>query len=272
MAKTSAIRNAITQFSQLSGETLCEAWEHYKEMLRKCPYHGMPDWMVINYFCNGLGPQSRPMLDAASGGAPWAKSYDEVDSLANLGNEQPSSVCELCAGTHATNQCAISSESAQFVSNFQRSQQPAPATCHPNNRNHPNFSWSNNQNFLPQPQQQFQQQGARPFNPSGFQQQIAPIYQFHPSRFQQQNHGVAGQSSNKRSEWEELKLMIKSQAVSIKTLENQIGQIANALINRSQGILPSDTEANPGKKEVKEQVQAVTLRSRKVTKDKDSAT
>ncbi|XP_063948190.1 uncharacterized protein LOC135152262 [Daucus carota subsp. sativus] len=110
MAKTAAIRNAITQFSQQSGETLCETWERYKEMLRKCHHHGMPDWM-----------------------------------------------------------CAISSESAQFVSNFHRSQQPAPATYHPNNRNHPNFSWSNNQNFKQQPQQPFQQHGARRFIPSGSQ-------------------------------------------------------------------------------------------------------
>ncbi|KAL1811413.1 hypothetical protein ACET3Z_021478 [Daucus carota] len=195
----------------------------------------------------------------------------KVDSLANLGNQQPPLVCELCAGAHSSDQCAISSESAQFVSNFQRSQQPAPATYHPNNRNHPNFSWSNNQNYMPQQQQQFQQQGSRPFNPSGFQQQFAPRQQFHPPGFQQQNHGVAGQSSNERSELEELRLMVKSQSVSIKTLENQIGQIANALINRPQGTLPSDTEANPGKKEVKEQVQAVTLRSGKVTKDKESS-
>ena len=41
--------------------------------------------------------------------------------------------------------------------------------------------------------------------------------------------------------------------------------------NRPQGTLPSDTEANPGKKEVKEQVQAVTLRYGKVTKEKESA-
>ena len=51
--------------------------------------------------------------------------------------------------------------------------------------------------------------------------------------------------------------MCESQAVSIKSLENQIGQIANALLNRPQGTLPSDAEANPSKKEVKEQVQAV---------------
>ena len=65
--------------------------------------------------------------------------------------------------------------------------------------------------------------------------------------------------------------MCKSQAVSIKTLKNQIGQIANALLNRPQGSLPSDTEANPGKNDVKEQVQVVTLRSEKVTKEKESA-
>ncbi|XP_063937065.1 uncharacterized protein LOC135147718 [Daucus carota subsp. sativus] len=196
----------------------------------------------------------------------------KIDSLANLGVQPPPNVCELCAGAHSSDQCAISSESAQFVSTFQRSQQPAPATYHPNNRNHPNFSWSNNQNFMQQPQQQFQQQGAGPFNPSGFQQQFASRQQFQHPGFQQQNHGVAGQSSNERSELEELRLMVKSQSVSIKTLENQIGQIANALINRPQGTLPSDTEANPGRKEVKEQVQAITLRSGKVTKDKESAT
>ncbi|XP_063946100.1 uncharacterized protein LOC135151532 [Daucus carota subsp. sativus] len=203
MAKIAAIRNAITQFSQQSGETLCEALECYKEMLRKCPHHGMPDWMVIDCIHYGLGPQSRPMLDAGSGGVLWAKSYDEayeliemmaaneyqnptqrlhqgkaagildidatttiaaqlkalimkVNSLANLGVHQPPTVCELCAGTHSTDQWAISSESAQFVSNFQSSQHPAPATYHPNNRNHPNFSWSNNQNFMQQPQQQFE--------------------------------------------------------------------------------------------------------------------
>ena len=55
-------------------------------------------------------------------------------------------------------------------------------------------------------------------------------------------------------------------------LQNQIGQIANALLNRPQGTLSSDTEANPGKKEMKEQVQAVTLRSEKVTKEKESTT
>ena len=57
--------------------------------------------------------------------------------------------------------------------------------------------------------------------------------------------------------------MCKSQAVSIKTLENQIGQIVNALLNHQPGTLPSDTEV-PGQREAKEQVKAITLRSGKV--------
>ena len=118
--------------------------------------------MVINCFYNGLGPQSRVMLDAASGGALWAKNYDEayeliemmvaneyqnptqclhqgkaagildvdattaltaqikaltmkMDSLVNLRNQQPPSVCELYAGAHSSDdQCAISSESVSL--------------------------------------------------------------------------------------------------------------------------------------------------------------
>lgn len=41
----------------------------------------MPDWMVINTFYNGLGCQSRLIIDAAAGGALWAKSYEEAYNL-----------------------------------------------------------------------------------------------------------------------------------------------------------------------------------------------
>ena len=38
--------------------------------------------------------------------------------------------------------------------------------------------------------------------------------------------------------------MIQSHAASLRNLENQMGQLANALSSRPQGSLPSDTE-NP---------------------------
>ncbi|KAL8118597.1 hypothetical protein AgCh_016203 [Apium graveolens] len=172
-------------------------------------------------------------LDTATAIAAQLKALTmKVDSLANYGVNQITSVCELCVGAHETEQCAISSESAQFVSNFQ--------------------SWSNTVQ-LP-----YQQYPAKQYNPPGFQQ---PYY---TPRQQLQL-----QQSNEKSELEELKLMCKSQTVSIKTLENQIGQISNALLNHQPGTLPSDTEV-PGKREAKEQVKAITLRSGKVANPEHS--
>ena len=52
-------------------------------------------------------------------------------------------------------------------------------------------------------------------------------------------------------------------------MENQIGQIANAFLNRQPGTLPSDTEV-PGKREAKEQVKTITLRSGKVANPEHS--
>ncbi|GMN27519.1 hypothetical protein TIFTF001_041048, partial [Ficus carica] len=53
--------------------------------------------------------------------------------------------------------------------------------------------------------------------------------------------------------------LIQSQAASLRTLENQVGQLANVLSNRPQGSLPSDTE-NP-RRDGKEHCKAITLRN-----------
>ncbi|XP_062075231.1 uncharacterized protein LOC133779264 [Humulus lupulus] len=55
--------------------------------------------------------------------------------------------------------------------------------------------------------------------------------------------------------------MIQSQVVSLRILENQVGQLANELRNRPHGTLPSDTE-NP-RNGSNEHCKAVTLRSGK---------
>jgi len=56
--------------------------------------------------------------------------------------------------------------------------------------------------------------------------------------------------------------LLQSQAASLRTLENQVGQLANVLSNRPQGSLPSDTE-NP-RRDGKEQCKAITLRNGRV--------
>ena len=50
LEKTTKLRNEIANFAQGDNETLSEAWARYKEMLRKCPQHGLPRWMQIQTF------------------------------------------------------------------------------------------------------------------------------------------------------------------------------------------------------------------------------
>ncbi|KAI3826839.1 hypothetical protein L1987_00897 [Smallanthus sonchifolius] len=58
-AKTAKLRNDITTFTQDDGESLYEAWERFKNMLRKCPHHGLEVWLQVSSFYNGLHNQAR---------------------------------------------------------------------------------------------------------------------------------------------------------------------------------------------------------------------
>ena len=40
--KSAKMRNDITNFFQQDQESLYEAWERYKDLIRKCPHHGLP--------------------------------------------------------------------------------------------------------------------------------------------------------------------------------------------------------------------------------------
>ncbi|KAJ8617556.1 hypothetical protein MRB53_013742 [Persea americana] len=62
-------------------ESLYEAWERYKDLLRKCPHHGLPVWMQVQTFYNGLLPNTQAMVDAASGGAINNKTLEEAYDL-----------------------------------------------------------------------------------------------------------------------------------------------------------------------------------------------
>ncbi|XP_057444964.1 uncharacterized protein LOC130737224 [Lotus japonicus] len=71
-------KTAISTFSQFAGESLCEAWERFKSMLRKCPNHGFDARTQIHIFRNGLDKQSKLILDATSGGSLMAKTPTEA--------------------------------------------------------------------------------------------------------------------------------------------------------------------------------------------------
>ncbi|KAJ9183766.1 hypothetical protein P3X46_007577 [Hevea brasiliensis] len=61
-------------------ESLYEAWERYKDLQRRCPHHGIPKWMLVQHFYNGVSPAIRSTIDASSGGDLMEKSEDEAFS------------------------------------------------------------------------------------------------------------------------------------------------------------------------------------------------
>ena len=72
------MRNEITTFVQQETKSLYKAWERYKELLRKCPHHSLPDWLQVQIFYNGLAPSFKANLDAASGGSFNLKTHEEA--------------------------------------------------------------------------------------------------------------------------------------------------------------------------------------------------
>ena len=78
--KNARMRNDITSFRQNEDESLFEAWERYKELLRKCPHHGIPICIQMETFYNGLNARTRDMLDASSHYATFEKKYPKINS------------------------------------------------------------------------------------------------------------------------------------------------------------------------------------------------
>src|SRR5215470_7224122 len=46
-SKTAKLRNDISTYTQMESESLYEAWERYKDLLRHCPHHGLPTWLQV---------------------------------------------------------------------------------------------------------------------------------------------------------------------------------------------------------------------------------
>ncbi|XP_062119801.1 uncharacterized protein LOC133834258 [Humulus lupulus] len=76
--KNAKLRHEITSFQQLDDDSLYEAWERFKELLRKCPHHGIPHCIQMETFYNGLNAHTRMVVDASANGALLAKSYNEA--------------------------------------------------------------------------------------------------------------------------------------------------------------------------------------------------
>ncbi|XP_024962804.1 uncharacterized protein LOC112502994 [Cynara cardunculus var. scolymus] len=107
-------------FRQEEDEAVSDAWERFKDFLRKCPHHGIPHCIQLETFYNGLSSAAKIILDGTAGGAFIAKTYNEgYDILERISNNNtewsnPRAVISKSAsGIHELD--AIFSLNAQIV-------------------------------------------------------------------------------------------------------------------------------------------------------------
>ncbi|GJU25227.1 reverse transcriptase domain-containing protein [Tanacetum coccineum] len=65
-SKTTNLRNEITRFQQRFSETFSEAWDRFKDLLNKCPYHGFSPLYWIDTFYNSLNQSDQDSLNSAA--------------------------------------------------------------------------------------------------------------------------------------------------------------------------------------------------------------
>lgn len=174
-------------------------------------------------------------------------------SLNQSMNHHPSvanEVCALCSNlSHTAQNCPslpayqeAYSEQVHALQSYEKtSNSPYSSTYNPNWRNHPNFSWKQNQPLS--------NQGGQQFNMPN--QQFVPPNQVYPPAQQPMSQFVAPQQ-RKPSLEDTLQSFIQStqQAFQSNTqailkLEHQLGQLATTVAEREKGKFPSQSIPNP---------------------------
>ncbi|KAL4273956.1 hypothetical protein GQ457_13G017130 [Hibiscus cannabinus] len=89
------LRNQITSFRQEDDEAMHEAWERYRDLFRRCPMHGLPEWTQVSILYNFVNTPMRMMLDASANGTlldkPPRESLEILDKLAQNDYQHPTS-------------------------------------------------------------------------------------------------------------------------------------------------------------------------------------
>ena len=75
---TSKKRGEIISFKQKEDGSLYNAWERYKQLLRRCPMHGIEQMTQMDIFYHAMNYISKGTVDATSGGAFRRKSVDKA--------------------------------------------------------------------------------------------------------------------------------------------------------------------------------------------------
>ncbi|XP_021991216.1 uncharacterized protein LOC110887971 [Helianthus annuus] len=180
-SKINKLRNKIITFHQQDGESFTEAWHRYKEIIRKCLYHGVESWQTQDTIAKGVIADLTPtttlaLMDklvvndygpskASSSGKKAVLYQVEDDSIlqakvealtvemAKLLEKKGSVAekCTTCGGEHKLIVCPFEATEEASNVNYQGGLQNSPysRTYTPAWWSHPNFSWRNSSTSAP---------------------------------------------------------------------------------------------------------------------------
>ncbi|XP_058774825.1 uncharacterized protein LOC131649097 [Vicia villosa] len=262
-------RYEILNFKQKEGDSLGDAYKRFKIILLACPTHNMDDTKQMQMFVNGLKIQARHILDSAAGGSSnfatttgmkkiieaiasneHLELYDRVSSkpagIINLKLETNKQVkIEETVATEVEKRLKALNIGAQKVAQVQQASNEVCEICSgPHNTVH----------CFATPQQIEDIKFLKQNNP--YSNTYNPWWKNHPNFAWRDQKGNPTTFNSKNNQ--------KNTTASIKTLEVQLGQIAQHLASSSQahGTLPSGTVQNPRDQN---HVKAVVTRKSKAT-------
>ncbi|XP_061357739.1 uncharacterized protein LOC133302035 [Gastrolobium bilobum] len=107
------------------------AWERFKGLLRKCPQHGIEAWEQARTFFQGMTPNTRTLVNAASGGFLKTKTPEEaLELLESLASQEYDNapVPQRRAGIMKLDGCdAILAQNEQILQSNKKQQQQLDA-------------------------------------------------------------------------------------------------------------------------------------------------
>ncbi|KAG8491357.1 hypothetical protein CXB51_014478 [Gossypium anomalum] len=299
-SKIAKLRNGITTFQKMDDESLYKAWERFKELLRKCPHHGIPHCIQLEKFYNGLNAHTRMVVDASANGAILSKSYNEayeiIERIASNNYQWPTNRAtsgRRVVGIHkvdaftslASQVSSISSMLKNLTTNRSNSFAVQPPNQYMNiacvyyGEGHVFEECPSNPESMYYIGNQNQTRGRQ-----GLQSKFyKPSWRNHPN-LSWNNQGARGSNNYAQprpTQWPSfsqqvqksvqaessnslenlLKAYMAKNDATLRNLENQVGQLVIEFRNRPQGALPSDTKNL--RNPGKEHCKALTLRSGK---------
>ncbi|KAI5317403.1 hypothetical protein L3X38_037110 [Prunus dulcis] len=265
---------------QLDGESFHEYWDRFQRLLASCPHHQIEDWLLMQYFYEGLLDSERMMVDATSGGGLTNKSATQAKEMfeniaANSQQFNYRRAPSKKAGVYEVSASDIGPQIANLTNLVKQLIPQAQVCAVCANPGHPTEScpslYGNGEEMAQAHYMQHKSQetihfltliirdGGNTLTLDGRTTKMCKQPQFNKmSLFLNKMHLHHLGKETRQTQ--------AQMSTAIKSLENQVGQIAASLSQREPGKFPSQVIPNPNGGH--DTANVITLRSgKKVEKD-----